>query len=146
MQRSETSPDEFLASLPEDVRQDMVALDETIAPVFAGHERVLWEGPFWGGTQQHIVGYGSYHYKGRSGAEGEWFIVGLAAQKNYLSLYVSGAEDGQSLAKAYAPRLGKVKAGSANLQFKRAADVDLAVLRELVARARDLMAGDPEPS
>ena len=99
---------------------------------------MLWEGKFWGGTDQRIVGYGLYHYKGRSGAEGEWFIVGLAVQKNYLSLYVSGSADGTSLAKLYAPRLGKAKAGSANLQFKRAADIDLGVLRELVARAREL--------
>jgi hypothetical protein len=104
----------------------------------AGLERVLWEGVFWGGTTQHIIGYGSYRYKGRSGAEGEWFIVGLAAQKNYLSLYVNAADDGQALAKVYAPRLGKVKAGSANLQFKRAADIDIDVLRKMVARAREL--------
>ncbi len=77
MQRSETSPDDFLASLPDDVRDDMVAIDGALAPVFAGDERVLWEGPFWGGTQQHIIGYGSYHYRGRSGAEGEWFVIGL---------------------------------------------------------------------
>ena len=63
--------------------------------------------------QQRIIGYGSYRYKGRSGAEGEWFVVGLAAQKNYLSLYVNAAAEGTPLPKLYAPRLGKVKAGSA---------------------------------
>jgi hypothetical protein len=139
MQRSETSPDEFLASLPDDVREDMTTLDETLAGVFAEDERVLWEGKFWGGTQQHILGYGAYRYVGRSGAEGDWFIVGLAAQKNYLSLYVNAAEDGEYLGKRYASRLGKVKAGSANLQFKRAADVDLDVLREMAGRARELV-------
>jgi hypothetical protein len=139
MQKSTTTtPDEHIASLPEEVRDDIARLDATIAGAMAGEERVVWEGKFWGGTDQRIIGYGSYHYKGRSGAEGEWFIVGLAVQKNYLSLYVTGAADGTSLAKLYAPRLGKVKAGSANLQFKRAADVDLDVLRELVARAREL--------
>ncbi len=141
MDRSTTSPDEHIASLPDGVREDIASLDARIIEVMAGHERVLWEGKFWGGTQQRIIGYGSYRYKGRSGAEGEWFVIGLAAQKNYLSLYVSGAEDGTSLAKTYAPRLGKVKAGSANLQFKRAADIDLDVLREMVARARDMMVG-----
>jgi len=138
MDRSTTSPDEHIASLPDGVREDIAALDAAISGVMAGEERVLWEGTFWGGSQQRIIGYGAYRYKGRSGAEGEWFVVGLAVQKNYLSLYVNAAEDGQSLVKVYAPRLGKVKAGSANLQFKRAADVDLDVLRELVARARDL--------
>jgi hypothetical protein len=138
MDRSTTSVDDHIASLPDGVREEIAALDGVIASAMAGLERTLWEGVFWGGTTQHIIGYGSYRYKGRSGAEGEWFIVGLAAQKNYLSVYINAADDGQSLAKLYAPRLGKVKAGSANLQFKRAADIDLDVLREMVARAREL--------
>lgn len=141
MQRSTTTPDAHIASLPDGVREDIATLDTVIAGAMSGEERTLWEGVFWGGSSQHIIGYGSYRYKGRSGAEGEWFKVGLAAQKNYLSLYVNAAADGQSLAKVYAPRLGKVKAGSANLQFKRAADVDLVVLAELVARARELTLG-----
>ena len=140
MQRSTTTtPDEHIASLPDGVREDIAALDGEISEVMAGLERVLWDGAFWGGTQQRIIGYGSYRYKGRSGAEGEWFVVGLAAQKNYLSLYVNAADGSQSLAKAYGPRIGKAKAGSGNLQFKRAADLDLAVLREMVSKARDLM-------
>ncbi len=140
MQRSSTPPDDFIASLPDGVRDDIATLDAQLAPIFSGHERVLWEGVFWGGTSQSIIGYGSYRYKGRSGSEGEWFIVGLAAQKAHLSLYVSGAEDGQSLAKRYADRLGKVKVGSANVTFKRLADLDLPVALEMAARARDLMA------
>jgi hypothetical protein len=138
MQRSTTTPDQHIASLPDEVREDIAALDTIIADAMAGEERTLWEGVFWGGTTQHIIGYGSYRYKGRSGAEGEWFVVGLAAQKNYLSLYVNAADGSQSLAKAYGPRIGKAKAGSGNLQFKRAADLDLTVLREMVQRARDL--------
>ena len=138
MQRSETSPDEFLAALPDEVRPDMVAVDGALAPVFAGDERALWEGKFWGGTQQYIIGYGSYRYKGRSGAEGDWFVVGLAAQKNYLSLYVNAADEGESLGQRYASRLGKVKAARANVQFKRASDLDLDVLREMATRAREL--------
>jgi hypothetical protein len=142
MQRSSTPPDDFVASLPDGVRDDIAVLDAQLARIFEGHERVLWEGPMWGGTEQRIIGYGAYHYKGRSGAEGEWFIVGLAAQKAHLSLYVSGAEDGQSLAKRYADRLGKVKVGSANVSFKRLDDLDLGVALEMAERARDLMAGE----
>ena len=138
MQRSEMSPDEFLASLTDDVRDDMVALDGALTPAFAGDERVLWEGPFWGGTQQHIIGYGSYHYRGRSGAEGEWFVIGLAAQKKYFSVYVNAADDGEPLTQRYASRLGTVKAARSNLQVKHASDLDLEVLREMAARARDV--------
>jgi hypothetical protein len=139
MQRTSTPPDELIASLPDGVRDDIAALDAHLSRVFAGHERVLWEGPMWGGTEQRIIGYGAYRYEGRSGASGEWFVVGLAVQKAHVSLYVSGAEDGESLAKRYATRLGKVKVGSANVTFKRLADLDLAVAVEMAERARDLM-------
>ena len=143
MQRSEITPDAFLDSLPDDVRPEMVAVDQAVAPVFAADERVLWEGKFWGGTQQHIIGYGSYRYRGRSGSEGEWFVLGLAAQKNYFSLYINATEDGAYLSERYASRLGKVKAAKANVQFKRASDLDLDVLREMAGRARELMAAQP---
>jgi hypothetical protein len=138
MQRTETSPNDVMDSLPEPVREEIRSLDETISRTMEGLPRDVWEGPFWGGTQQRIIGYGRYRYRGRSGSEGEWFIVGLAAQKNNLSVYVNAAEDGKSLAKSYAERLGKVKAGSGAVTFRRLADVNLDVLVELVRRAQDL--------
>jgi hypothetical protein len=52
-------------------------------------------------------------------------------------------EDGQHLVKRYAGRLGKVKAGSANVTFRRLADVELRALLEMVARARQLMEASP---
>jgi Domain of unknown function (DU1801) len=133
-----TTPDEHIASLPDDVREDISTLDAAIAGAMPGDERVVWEGKFWGGTDQRIIGYGSYHYRGRSGAEGEWFVMGLAVQKSYLSLYVNAAEDGTYLSERYGNRLGKVKAKRANIQFKRASDLDLDVLREMATRARAL--------
>ena len=141
MQRSDVPVDDFLASLPDAARADLVTLDARIADVMAGHERVLWEGPMWGGTQQRIIGYGAYRYENRSGAEVDWFIVGLAMQKSHLSLYVSAIDDGQYLVKRYADRLGKVQVGSANVTFKRLDDVQLDALLEMVERARDLMIG-----
>ena len=141
MQRSSTTPDEFIATLRDGVRDDIQDLDADLARIFAGEERVLWEGPMWGGTEQRIIGYGAYRYEGRSGASGDWFVIGLAAQKAHLSLYVSGAEDGQYLAKRYADRLGKVKVGSANVTFKRLDDLNLPVVLEMAERARDLVLG-----
>jgi hypothetical protein len=134
-----TSPEAHIASLPVDVREEIATLDAAIAEAMAGDERVVWEGKFWGGTEQRIIGYGSYHYRGRSGAEGEWFIVGLAAQKNYISLYLNAADEEGYLGERYASRLGKVKASKANIRLRRASDLDLAVLREMVSRARELV-------
>jgi hypothetical protein len=141
MEKTDTDPAAIIAAAPEALREDFAALDARISEVMAGLSRVAWEGVFWGGTRQRIIGYGEYHYQGRSGASGEWFVVGLAAQQQYLSLYVNAAEDGQSLVKRYAPRLGKVKTGSANVSIRRLAEVDLEALLEMVARARALQAG-----
>jgi hypothetical protein len=139
--RSTTPVDDYLATLPDGVREDLTALDTALARVFAGRERVLWEGTFWGGTVQRIIGYGELRQRGRSGVEVEWFVVGLAVQKAHFSLYVSAAEDGQSLPRRFADRLGKVKVGSGNVAFKRLADLDLAVVVEMATRARDIVFG-----
>jgi len=140
MERSATSPDDHIRGLPDGVRDDIAALDEMLSDIFRGHERVLWEGPMWGGTHQRIVGYGALRSP-RPGGDVDWFMIGLAAQRSYLSLYVSAVEDGQYLVKRYADRLGKVKVGSANVTFKRVADLDLAAVREMATRACQLLEG-----
>jgi hypothetical protein len=139
MQRSTTPVDEHIASLPEGIRGDFAALDAELSAVMPTEERVLWEGKMWGGTDQRVVGYGAYRQQNRSGQAVDWFIVGLAAQKNHISLYVSAVEDGQYLVKRYADRLGKVKVGSAYVTFRRLSDLDLSAVREMAGRARELM-------
>ena len=37
MQRSSTSPDDFIASLPDGVRDDIAVLDAQLAHIFANH-------------------------------------------------------------------------------------------------------------
>lgn len=138
MERTATPPEELIASLPDGVRDDVASLDAELSRVFAGHDRALWEGPMWGGTQQRIIGYGAMVQRQRSG-DVEWFVVGLAAQKAHLSLYVNAVEDGHYLVQRFAGRLGKAKVGSANITFRRLADVELPVLVELAERARDLV-------
>jgi len=138
MQRTTTSLDVYLAGLPDGVREDMTALDAALALVFTGHERVLWEGVFWGGSQQRIIGYGDLRQTNSKGGVVEWFAVGLAAQKNHLSLYASVADDGKYLVPQFCGRLGKVKCSNANVTFKRLSDLDLPVVVEMVTQARDI--------
>jgi hypothetical protein len=140
VERSKTSPDQFITSLPEEVREEIATLDAQIHEIMKGQERVLWEGKFWGGSDQRIIGYGHYTNVNRSGKKVDWFIAGLAAQKNYITVFVTAVEDGGYLVERYADRLGKVKVGRSTVSFKRLADVDLKVLRELIRRARELTA------
>ena len=94
---------------------------------------------FWGGSAQSIIGYGDYSYVRSDKKPVEWFIVGLARQKNYYSVYVNAADGRRYLTEAYAGRLGKVKVGKSSVSFRRLADVEMEVLVELVERAGVLM-------
>ena len=145
MERSSIKPADHIASLPDGQREDIERLDASISKVMTGFPTTVWTGKFWGGTDQAIIGYGDFTYKGASGRTGEWFVVGLAAQKQHLSVYVNAVGGGGSLIKSYAERLGKVKVGSGVVSFRSLDDVDLDVLLELVGRARE-QAPQPDPS
>lgn len=120
--------EDHINSLSEGVREDFKAIDRLIADVFSGEPRVLWEGKFWGRTAQEIIGYGDFTYE-NSNKTVEWFKVGLAAQKNHLSVYVNAVEDGEYLSRTYGDRLGKVKVGAASIGFKDLSAIDLGELQ-----------------
>lgn len=142
MERSATGPDEFLASLDDDVRSSMEQLDELVVASMPGRARVLWEGVFWGGSEQSIIGYGEVVQRRSNGDAVEWFAVGLARQSSYYSLYVNAVEDGEYLGRRFADRLGEVKLGAASIGIKQLDDVDLEVLAELLRRAHELTPPD----
>jgi hypothetical protein len=138
MERTDRNIAEYLESLPEDVRDDMQTLDREIAEVMYGMPTALFEGKFWGGTDQEIIGYGVGTYTRPNKSEVEWFLVGLARQKNYISLYVNAVEDGRYLSETLGKDLGKVKVGKASISFTRLDDIDRGKLTALVKRAREL--------
>jgi len=88
----------------------------------------------WGDS---IVGFGRYHYKYASGREGDWFVTGFSPRKQALTLYIMAGFEGYADLMA---RLGKHTTGKSCLYVKRLADVDMDVLRELVARSAAHMA------
>lgn len=85
------------------------------------------EPKMWGSS---IVGFGSYHYKGKSGREGDWMLTGFSPRKQNLTLYLMGGFDEQ---KDLLKKLGKYKTSVGCLYIKKLDDVDKKVLKELVA-------------
>jgi hypothetical protein len=84
------------------------------------------EPKMWGAS---IVGFGSYHYKGASGREGDWMLTGFSPRKQNLTLYLmSGFDAHVDLLK----KLGKHKTSVGCLYIKKLEDVDKKVLKELV--------------
>jgi hypothetical protein len=119
--RNRASVAEFLASVADPKRRaDAEAVTALMAEV-TGAEPTMW------GTG--IVGFGSYHYRYASGREGDWPAVGLSPRKASLTVYLSTGFDGYDDLLA---RLGPHSTGRSCLYIKRLADVDEAVLRELV--------------
>ncbi len=84
------------------------------------------EPKMWGAS---IVGFGSYHYKGKSGREGEWMLIGFSPRKQNLTLYLMGGFDVHA---ALLNKLGKFTTGAGCLYIKNLEDVDRNVLKELV--------------
>ena len=140
MERTDRNIADYIASLPDDVCGDIRTLDEHISAAMAGHTKHLYVGKFWGGSDQEIIGYGTQTNIRSDKREVTWFVVGLAVQKNYLSVYISAVEDGQYVSERYGAELGKVKVGKSSLSFRSVADIDLDKLAALVTKARALTA------
>ena len=87
------------------------------------------EPAIWGNG---VVGFGSFHYKSeRSKQEGDWFMTGFSSRKQNLSIYIipGFGEYGELMKK-----LGKHKiSGGSCLYINKLADVDIAVLEELIS-------------
>lgn len=89
-------------------------------------ERVTGEpATMWGPS---IVGFGAYHYRYASGHEGDMCRIGFSPRSTNLVLYVGGFPEYESML----ARLGRHRTSKACLYLNKLADVDLAVLEEIV--------------
>ena len=123
---TDASVDDFLiAATPLRRREDGLRLAEIFHEV-TDSDPILW-GP-------SIVGYGSYHYVSPANprTQGEWPKTGFSPRKAQLSLY--GLKDLPEGA-ALLPSLGKYTEGAGCVYVKKLDDIDLDVLRRLIAIA-----------
>ena len=123
---------DFIAAIPDTRRREEAAL------VDAMHRRVTGLEPrMWGPS---IIGYGSYDYVYDSGRSGTMCRAGFSPRKTAMTLYLMGHYlDRQPEADALLAKLGKHKTGKSCLYVNKLADVDLAVLEQLVALSWDVM-------
>ena len=135
MKPVESSPDDYITSQEPGVREVLDELHTLIKKALPGRDFCMWEGVFWGGSEQRIIGYGNYAYLRSDKKQIEWFLVGLTRQKNYFSVYVNAVEDKVYLAEIYGPRLGKVKTGKSSISFRNLSAVNLDVLSEMIEHA-----------
>lgn len=121
--------EDFLASVGNARRR------EDSAKVLEWMQDITGEAPcMWGDS---IVGFGTYHYRYKSGREGDWPRIGFSPRKQYLAIYIMpGFGDSQDLL----ARLGKHRTSVSCLYINKLADVDKDVLCEIMAAAYQEMA------
>ncbi len=125
---SSVSVEEFLAAVePPSKREEAQVLGALFRKV-TGQEPKMW-GP-------SIIGYGEYSTTFDSGRNVHWLKIGFSPRKAKHSLYLSpgygdAADEGRR-AEALT-RLGKHTMGKGCLYVNKLADVDMAVLEELIA-------------
>lgn len=119
------TPEAYIEALDEPRRSQIEELDALIRANAPKLERFVLSG---------MLAYGRYHYRGRSGREGDWFRIGLANNKASISLHVMAAEGDGYLAESYADRLPKADIGRSCVRFQKLEDVDVRVLKELIRK------------
>lgn len=110
---------------PDERRADAAVLIDMMQKI-SGEPPAMW-GP-------SIIGFGTHYYVYESGRAGDMPRIAFAPRKAELVLYVGATTPNVA---ELLPGLGKHKTGKGCLYVKRLADVDMAVLEKIVARAFD---------
>jgi hypothetical protein len=127
---TKASVTEFIASIPDATKRNDSFMLVHMMREISGFEPVMW-GPA-------IIGFGSYHYKYASGHEGDAPVLGFSPRKNALTLYLILRENEKETLLTH---LGKHTTGKVCLYIKRLSDVDLDVLKKLIAATLAYMDG-----
>ena len=115
---------DFLNSVENDTkREDSFTILELMKEA-TGEEPVMWG--------DSIIGFGTYRYKYASGREAEWFLTGFSPRVQNLTLYImDGFEEYDDLL----GKLGKHSTGKSCLYVKRLENIDLDILKEMIAKS-----------
>jgi uncharacterized protein YdhG (YjbR/CyaY superfamily) len=127
-----TTHEAYIEQVEEKRRADIRRLHELVREVAPELEPTMEFG---------MLGYGTYRYRYASGREGEWMTIGIANNKQYISLYCCAADDRGYVAERYRERLPKANIGKSCIRFKRLSDLDEDTLRELIREAASTSRG-----
>ena len=117
-----STPAEYIAQLEESRKTEIAALDTLIRKT-AKLEPFIHSG---------MLAYGPYHYKYASGREGDWSRIGVASNRNYVSLYICPSDATGYIPEHYKEALPKASIGRGCVRFKSLDDLEAAALRELI--------------
>ncbi len=118
------TPKEYIAMIDDEKRQSEI---QKI------HDFITKEVPdLKAHIESGMIGYGSEHYRTKSGREGEWPVLMLSSRKNYIAIYSSCYESGKYITEKYKDKIGKSDIGKSCMRFKKFEDIDFDGLKELI--------------
>lgn len=120
-QHTENSVTDFINAVPDETKRN-----DSFALINLFRDLTGFEPRMYGPT---IVGFGNYHYKYASGHEGDAPIAAFAPRKAELVFYLYPEFEVKERLLA---KLGKHKASKGCVYVKKLADVDIAVLSDLI--------------
>ena len=123
------TPEEYIDLIEEPRKSEIKKLHEFIKKTLPNVKPYIETG---------MIGYGKFHYKSKSGREGDWALIGLASQKNYISVYVCAADGKEYVAEKYKKDLPKASIGKSCIRFKKTDDINLDVFKKILLEAEKL--------
>ncbi len=127
-QKTEQSPESFLNTVnPSQKQSDCFTLLKSMEEISGLKPKM------WGAS---IIGFGDYHYKYKTGREGDFFRIGFSPRVQNLTVYIM---PGFQKFENELSRLGKHKVGKSCLYIKRLSDIDEAVLGEMLVKGLEIM-------
>ncbi len=127
-------------------KSDLLRLHDLIRTSAPALKRYFHKGTPVGeaGMRMKMIGYGKFRYGVKSGDTVEWPVIGVALQKNYISIYIAITKADKPIVAAYAGKLSEKRAGRNNFSFERFEDLNAAGVSSLVAEVARIFASDPE--
>lgn len=114
-------PEDFIASIENETRRS-----DAMRLLALFRETTSLAPKMWGPS---MIGFGRYHYKYESGREGDFMLTGFSPRKSSLVVYIMPGYRDMSEPLS---RLGKHKLGKSCLYINKLADIDEAVLQEII--------------
>ena len=126
-------------------RKDLLKLHALIAKAAPSLRRHFHAGTPEGhaGMRFKMIGYGRFHYTAGTGEQVAWPVIGVALQKNYISVYVTVTKGGKSIVGTYAGKLRAKRSGGNNFSFEAFDDLDATVLSSMVSEIGRIYSKDP---
>ncbi|MRX38156.1 DUF1801 domain-containing protein [Flavobacterium sp. LC2016-23] len=107
--------------------EDSTKRNDSFELVELMQQQTGFEPKMWGTS---IIGFGSYHYKYASGHEGDAPLVAFSPRKAAISLYSYLAPEHRE---ALLSKFGKHKSGKGCIYIQKIADIDVEVLKKMIA-------------